>query len=235
MPSRVSACGPICFPCAWVFTPGRPSCVAATGTAARSTLRLAWRVRPSERGARQCGDAGRRGPPTRRRARRSSRGRAVRRARCGGCVAAGMTASAEDREMARTALEQVCARGDMALAPRCYAEDFVDHVGRVEYRGLEGVRRSTGLYRRLFDDLAFDVVDQVAEGDRVASRWVLSGRNRGRAVRLHGITMSRLRGGRIVEDWNGFDRLELLHALGVVRTVRSAPALLRALRAARAA
>jgi predicted ester cyclase len=140
-----------------------------------------------------------------------------------------MTASAENREVARTALEQVCARGDMALAPRCYAEDFVDHVGRVEYRGLEGVRRSTGLYRRLFDDLAFDVVDQVAEGDRVASRWVLTGSNRGRSVRLSGITISRLREGRIVEDWSAFDGLELLRALGVWRTLLVAPGLIRPL------
>jgi predicted ester cyclase len=137
-----------------------------------------------------------------------------------------MTASAENREVARTALEQVCARGDMALAPRCYAEDFVDHVGRVEYRGLEGVRRSTGLYRRLFDDLAFDVVDQVAEGDRVASRWVLTGSNRGRSVRLWGITISRLREGRIVEDWSAFDGLELLRAIGVWRTLLVAPGLI---------
>jgi hypothetical protein len=36
------------------------------------------------------------------------------------------------------------------------------------------VRRSTALYRALFDDLASDVVDQVAEDDRVASRWVLT-------------------------------------------------------------
>ena len=76
-------------------------------------------------------------------------------------MATGMTGVAGNRDVARTALERVCARGDMALAPQCYAEDFVDHFGRVEYRGLEGVRRSTELYRRLFDDLAFDVVDQV--------------------------------------------------------------------------
>jgi predicted ester cyclase len=121
-----------------------------------------------------------------------------------------MTAAFENREVARTALEQVCARGDMALAPRCYAEDFVDHVGRLEYHGLEGVRRSTKLYRAPFDDLAFEVIDQVAEADRVASRWVLTGSNRGRPVRLWGITISRLREGRIVEDWSAFDGLELL-------------------------
>jgi predicted ester cyclase len=140
-----------------------------------------------------------------------------------------MTAAAENREVARTALEQVCARGDMNLAPRCYAEDFVDHVGRMEYHGLDGVRRSTDLYRMLFDDLAFEVVDQVAEGDRVASRWVLTGANRGRPVRLWGITISRLREGRIVEDWSAFDGLELLRALGIWRTLLIAPGFLRPL------
>jgi ketosteroid isomerase-like protein len=144
-------------------------------------------------------------------------------------MATGMTGVAGNRDVARTALERVCARGDMALAPQCYAEDFVDHVGRVEYRGLEGVRRSTELYRRLFDDLAFDVVDQVAEGDRVASRWVLTGSNRGRPVRLWGITISRLRDGRIVEDWSAFDGLELLRALGLWRTFLIVPGFLRPL------
>lgn len=135
-----------------------------------------------------------------------------------------------NRKVARTALERVCSRGDMALAPTCYAEDFADHVGRLEYRGLEGVERSTALYRALFHDLAFDVVDQVAEGDRVASRFVLTGTNRGRTVRLSGITISRLRDGRIVEDWSAFDSLELLRQLGVRRVLLAAPHLVRAAR-----
>jgi len=95
------------------------------------------------------------------------------------------------------------------------------------------VERSTGLCRALFDDLAFDVVDTVAEGDRVASRFVLTGSNRGHRVRLWGITISRLRDGRIVEDYSAFDSLALLTQLGPWRTLLAAPALLRALRDAR--
>jgi predicted ester cyclase len=144
-----------------------------------------------------------------------------------------VTTVADNRDVARRALEQVCARADMELAPRCYASDFVDHVGRLEYRGLEGVRRSTAFYRALFEDLAFEVVDQVADGDRVASRWVMSGVNRGRSVRLTGITISRLRDGRIVEDWSAFDSGELLRGLGAIRTLLAAPRLLAALRGAR--
>jgi predicted ester cyclase len=145
-----------------------------------------------------------------------------------------VTETLANRDVARIALEQVCARGDMALAPQCYAEDFADHVGRLEYHGLEGVRRSTAVYRALFDDLAFEVVDQVAEGDCVASRFVLTGSHRGREVRLWGITISRLRDGRIVEDWSSFDSLELLRQLGLVRTLRLAPRLLRSARDPRA-
>jgi predicted ester cyclase len=141
-----------------------------------------------------------------------------------------MPDSDSNKDVTRIALDRVCSRGDMALAPRCYAEDFADHVGRLEYHGLEGVQRSTALYRALFDDLTFDIVDQVAEGDRVASRFVLTGTNRGRRVRLWGITISRLRDGRIVEDWSAFDSLELLRQLGLRRALLAAPQLLRAAR-----
>jgi hypothetical protein len=144
-----------------------------------------------------------------------------------------MSTATDNRSIARTALEQVCARGDMALAAECYADGFADHVGGLVYHGLDGVRRSTSFYRAIFDDLAFEVVDQVAEEDRVASRWVLSGSNRGRRVSVGGITISRLRDGLIIEDWSSFDTFDLLRALGLTRTLRSAPRMLRALREAR--
>jgi predicted ester cyclase len=108
--------------------------------------------------------------------------------------------STETRQLDTTELEQRVKR-----PPECYAEDFVDHVNGLEFRGLEGVRRSTVLYQALFDDLRIDVVDQVADGDEVANRWVLRGTSRGREVELTGITISRLRDGRIVEDWTATD------------------------------
>ena len=37
-----------------------------------------------------------------------------------------MTTIETNREVARTALEQVCSRGDITPAPQCYAEDFAD-------------------------------------------------------------------------------------------------------------
>jgi predicted ester cyclase len=136
-----------------------------------------------------------------------------------------------DSALARKALEQVCARGDLELARECYAPDFVDHINATDLHGHEGIQRSTRLYRALFDDLEIRVVDQVAEGDRVASRWVMTGSNRGRHAEMTGITISRLSDGHIAEDWSALDSLELLRQPGVVRTLLAAPRLLRAMRA----
>jgi predicted ester cyclase len=136
-----------------------------------------------------------------------------------------------DATVARTALEQVCPRGDLELAQECYAPDFVDHVNALDFHGHEGIRLSTNLYRALFDDLRIRVVDQITEGDRVVSRWVMTGSNRGRPAELSGMTISRMKAGRIAEDWTALDSLELVRQLGLVRTLLAAPRLLRAMRA----
>ena len=72
---------------------------------------------------------------------------------------------------------------------------------------------------RVFSDLRVDVVDQVTEGDRVVSRWVAEGTNRGRRVRLQGITISRFENGMIAEDWSISDSLSLLRQLGPGRAI----------------
>lgn len=62
---------------------------------------------------------------------------------------------------------------------------------------------------------------------------MLIGTNRGREIKLWGITMSRFQDGKIIEDYSAFDSLDLLKQLGLWRTTLAAPRLLRALRDAR--
>jgi predicted ester cyclase len=142
---------------------------------------------------------------------------------------------AEHAEVARRALEEVCATGDMQAAERYYSADFHDHVNDLEFRGLEGVRQSVSIYRALLPDLRIDVLDQVADEDRVGSRWRVRGTYRGREVELTGMTISRLENGKIAEDWSATDSLALLRALGLWRTLAAAPRLLGALRSSRSA
>jgi predicted ester cyclase len=124
-----------------------------------------------------------------------------------------------DRAHAREALERVCARGDFEAARDYYSPDFVDHVNEMEYRGHEGIRQSVGLYHLVFTDLRIRVEDQIVEGDRVVSRWTAEGTNRGKRIRLPGITISHLADGKIVADWTSSDNLGLLRQLGPWRTL----------------
>jgi predicted ester cyclase len=120
---------------------------------------------------------------------------------------------------ARQAIEIVC-KGDLDRLEEFYSADFVDHVNDMVFHGREGARHSVGLYRAVFDDLRLDVEEQVTEGNRIASRWVLHGSNRGRKVELRGIVISRVdEDGHIAEDWGYSDTFSLLRQMGVVRTI----------------
>jgi len=145
--------------------------------------------------------------------------------------------SARDRtELARHALEQVCSGSDASVAVGVYSPDFHDHVNAREYHGHEGIRQSLGLYQLVFSDgdLRIRVEDQVGEGERVASRWVAAGHNRGRPIRIWGIVISRIENGEIVEDWAASDNLDLIRQLGPWRLLLLGLAWVRARTACRA-
>ena len=125
------------------------------------------------------------------------------------------------RAVARRALEDVCSKADASAAVGVYSGDFLDHVNARDYRGHAGIRESLALYQLLFadGDLRIRVVDQIGEDDRVVSRWVAEGHNRGRRLRLWGITISHFADQEIVEDWSASDNLDVLRQLGALRAL----------------
>ncbi|HLU55543.1 MAG TPA: ester cyclase [Pseudonocardia sp.] len=92
----------------------------------------------------------------------------------------------------------------------------LDHAGNRAF--YEGVWAAFPGIRLTLDDL-------VAEGDRVAVRFHLSGRHcgdfmgvppTGRDVVITGQTVLRFRGGRVIERWTTTDQLGLMVQLGAV-------------------
>jgi ketosteroid isomerase-like protein len=126
-----------------------------------------------------------------------------------------------DQELARDALERVCAGSDPTAAVGIYSPAFRDHVNGRNYLGHEGIRQSLALYQLVFrdGDLRIRVEDQVAAGNKVVSRWVAEGHNRGRPVKTWGIVISRIKDGEIAEDWAASDSLEIVRQLGIWRTL----------------
>lgn len=75
-----------------------------------------------------------------------------------------------------------------------------------------------------FDEFHIEVEDAVADGEKVAVRWTLTGTyvgevlipgvEKGRRVRAAGMSMARIQYGQIVEGWNVWDILGMMRQLG---------------------
>ena len=130
-----------------------------------------------------------------------------------------MTTQHDFAAQARSAIEIVCS-GDLSRMEEFYSPTFVDHVNDATLHGYEGGRESVGFYRAIFNELSMGVDDQVTEGNRVASRWIINGTYHGRAVALRGITISRFgEDGRILEDHAHSDTISLARQIGIARTL----------------
>ena len=73
--------------------------------------------------------------------------------------------------------------------------------------------------------MQFTIEEQIAEGDKVATRWTVTGTHKGdyrgispdgKVGTNTGITIHRIAGGKMVESWVNSDDLGMLQQLGVV-------------------
>lgn len=126
--------------------------------------------------------------------------------------------------MVRRFAEEVITRGDIDSAARFVWDDVVEQVPFPgQGPGLEGLKNVLRSMRSAFPDLNFAITEQVAEGDKVASRFEWTGTHQGeflgvpstgRQVRVWGIVIDRLQEGRIKETRIIMDMLGLMMQLG---------------------
>jgi steroid delta-isomerase-like uncharacterized protein len=134
--------------------------------------------------------------------------------------------SEANKELSRRFTE-LFSTGDEALADEVLSPDVVFHgtVGDGELRGIDAMKAFVAGYRRAFPDAHSTVEDQVAEGDKVVSRWRARGAHRGqlgpmpatgREFEMNGVTIERIEDGRVAEVWVARDELGRLRQLGVL-------------------
>jgi steroid delta-isomerase-like uncharacterized protein len=117
-------------------------------------------------------------------------------------------------------------RGDVAALDDLIDPNVVDNNAyESQQAGIEGYREFFRLWKAAFPDLKVKLEMTVSQGDLVAYRWIGSGTHlghyhehppSGRSVRFSAIAISRIRDGRIVDDWTELDNLGLLKQLGVI-------------------
>jgi predicted ester cyclase len=133
--------------------------------------------------------------------------------------------SEENKAVARREIEELFARGNLDAAEEIYAPDYVSHEPTSgDIRGIEGAKQFAATYRQAFPDLQPTVEDQVAEGDKVVTRFSARGTHQGETedfgpptgnrMEITGVTIERFADGKIVEDWTDSGRLDQLRRFG---------------------
>jgi steroid delta-isomerase-like uncharacterized protein len=134
--------------------------------------------------------------------------------------------SEENKALARRFYE-IWMEGNVDALDEVAAPDTVDHDPYNPHgqEGLEGAKKTIAMYRDAFPDVHFTIEDQVAEGDRVVTRWTATGTHEGELMGIQpsgnkatvtGITIDRIENGKIVEGWTSWDTLAMMQAIGAI-------------------
>jgi steroid delta-isomerase-like uncharacterized protein len=136
--------------------------------------------------------------------------------------------SEQNKALSKRNIEEVWNQRKLAVIDELVAATSVLHDPTVpggKVTGSQGYRQFVEIYLAAFPDLHFTIQDQLADGDKVATRWTGSGTNKGalmgipatgKHATVTGITMDRYQNGKVVESWVNYDALGMFQQLGVI-------------------
>jgi serine phosphatase RsbU (regulator of sigma subunit) len=127
----------------------------------------------------------------------------------------------ENKAIFRRYVEEVVNQENLKIADEIF-DRYLAHQpdGSVLERGPEDVKRFIGEFHSAFPDFHCAIEDQIAEDDRVMTRWRLRGIHQrefrgmaptGMEVDINGIGIFRFSPeGKVVESWDSYDQLSLM-------------------------
>jgi len=127
----------------------------------------------------------------------------------------------ENKATFRRYVEKVTNQGNLELADEIF-DRYIAHQpdGSILERGPEDVKRFMGEFHSAFPDFHATIEDQIAEGDKVMTRWRISGTHlgdfrgiapSGEKVEINGIGIFRFSPeGRVIESWDSYDQLGIM-------------------------
>ena len=136
---------------------------------------------------------------------------------------------AESVQFVETWFEEVWRKGSSEAIDQMVADDAVMHgLGEADavVRGGAGFKPFVQLMRGAFPDVDIRPMQMIEEDDLIATRWVATMTHQGdqlgvpatgRRVSVTGVTIVRLRDGKIVEAWNHYDQMSLMQQIGALQ------------------
>lgn len=136
----------------------------------------------------------------------------------------------ENKEKVRRLYEEAYGEGKVQVVDEVLHPDFVCYDPNSEtgeVRGAQTVKGEIEYFRNA--GLSFTVEDQIAQDDKVVTRWTAAGTHQGeffgieatgKRIEMTGISIERFdEGGKLVEEWPEYNLLGVLRQLGAVSTV----------------
>jgi steroid delta-isomerase-like uncharacterized protein len=131
-----------------------------------------------------------------------------------------------NKTIIRQFIDETLNKGDIEAAEKFVAKDVIEQVPFPgQGPGIEGLKDVLAGMRAAFPDMHWTVQEQIAEGDKVVSRFEWTGTHRGpflgveptgRPVQVWGIVIDRLQDGKIKNTCILMDALGLMAQLGVL-------------------
>jgi steroid delta-isomerase-like uncharacterized protein len=135
----------------------------------------------------------------------------------------------ENKALARRLLEEGFSQGKVEVVDEVLDPDFVCYDPNSEsgeVRGSDTIKGEIEYFRNAVPDLTYTIEDQIAEGDKVVTRYTVSGTHQGeffgvsptgKRISMSGVSIDRFEGGKMVEEWPEYD------LLGVMRQLEAVP------------
>lgn len=133
----------------------------------------------------------------------------------------------ENKDIIRRYAAEVWNSGNAEAIDTFIAADYVRHDAGIpmQIRGPDGIRQLFAVYRTGFPDINFSADLMMAEGDKVAVVWQMTGTHKGelmgipatgKPVAIKATEIYRLAGGKIAEQWVAVDNLGMMQQIGAV-------------------
>ena len=133
-----------------------------------------------------------------------------------GAAIAQTSATAGNKAIARRYFDDILNKGSVPAIDAIIAPDVVFRNPPAVVTGIEGFRKLIASLRVAIPDLRFTLEDELAEGDKVATRWVMRGTRDGKKVDVTGMDIFLISGGKIREVWVNMDSLGQAQQMGLV-------------------
>ncbi len=128
------------------------------------------------------------------------------------------------KQASRRLIEEVFGKGNFDVLDELCDPAYRSHDPLTGDADLAQEKENCRMYKTAFPDLTPAILGCYAEGDTVVTHWRMTGTHQkplmgvaptGKRCTAEGVTISRYRGGKLVEDWVQWDALGLMRQLGV--------------------